>query len=66
MAIKATLIITTYILEDWIVNLQRTLYEGNIAADFMTKRGALSDSNVILHEANSWYGIFPLNVWHEH
>jgi uncharacterized protein YukJ len=55
-----------HLLKDWIVNLQRTLYEGNIAADFMTKRGALSDSNVILHEATSWYGIFPLNVWHEH
>jgi hypothetical protein len=61
MAIKHLL------LKDWIVNLQRTLYEGNIAADFMTKRGALSDSNVvILHEATSWYGIFSLNVWHEH
>jgi uncharacterized protein YukJ len=60
MAIKHLL------LKDWIVNLQRTLYEGNIAADFMSKRGALSDSNVIFHEATNWYGIFPLNVWHEH
>ncbi|XP_024636578.1 uncharacterized protein [Medicago truncatula] len=37
---------------DWVVSLRHTLCEGNAAADFLAKKGALSDSClVILNEA---------------
>nr|ABN08309.1 Polynucleotidyl transferase, Ribonuclease H fold [Medicago truncatula] len=37
---------------DWMVSLRHTLREGNAAADFLVKKGALSDSSlVILNEA---------------
>ncbi|XP_024626760.1 uncharacterized protein [Medicago truncatula] len=37
---------------DWMVSLRHTLREGNTAVDFLAKKGALSDSSlVILNEA---------------
>nr|ABN09044.1 Ribonuclease H [Medicago truncatula] len=37
---------------DWVVSLRHTLCEGNAAADFLAKKGALSDTSlVILNEA---------------
>jgi ribonuclease HI len=33
---------------DWVVSLRHTLREGNAAADFLAKKGALSDSSLVI------------------
>ena len=49
----------------WMVSIRHTFCEGNVPADFLTKRSALNDSRlVILHEAPSWYDLCPLSICH--
>lgn len=48
------MVIKHFLHRDLVVNLQHIMHEGNIVADFLAKKGALSDSSlVILNEAPS-------------